>query len=58
MIDFIDNSKRWRAVDCMIKDMDIPLSLSYPGSFIERPIKSQIRKNKKKFSNQFYELVS
>ena len=58
MIDFIDNSKRWRAVDCMIKDMDIPLSLSYPGSFIERPIKSQIRKNKKKFSNEFYELVN
>jgi hypothetical protein len=57
MIDFIDNSKRWRAIDCMIKDMEIPLSLSYPASFRERPIESQIRKKKKKFSNEFYELV-
>ena len=57
LIDFIDNSKRWRAIDCMIKDMEIPLYLSYPGSFKERPVESQIRKKKKKFSNEFYELV-
>ena len=57
LIDFIDNCKRYRAIDCMIKDMEIPLSLSYPASFKERPIESQIRKKKKKFSNEFYERV-
>lgn len=57
MIDFIDEKKRWRAVDCMIKDMGIPLSISYPASFRERPIESQIRKTRKKFSNEFYEFV-
>jgi len=57
MIDFIDKKERWRAIDCMFKDMGVPLSLSYPASFRERPVKSQIRKNRKKFSNEFYELV-
>jgi len=57
MIDFIDKKERWRAIDCMFKDMEISLSLSYPASFRERPVKSQIRKNRKKFSNEFYELV-
>ena len=57
LIKNIDNKKRWRAIDCMMKDMDIPLYLSYPASFIERPIKSQIRKKKQKFSNEFYDLV-
>ena len=37
LIDFIDNCKRYRAIDCMIKDMGVPLYLSYPASFRERP---------------------
>ena len=58
LVENIDNAERWRALDCMFnKFKGVSFYLSYPGSFKERPVNSQIRKDKKKFSNEFYEVV-
>jgi len=56
MLNHVNELKRWRAADIMIHDVPIKNYVSYPASFVERPIQSQIRKDKKKFSNEFYEL--
>jgi len=56
MLNHIDSLKRFRAIDIMIHDIPIKNYVSYPASFKERPLQSQIRKDKKKFSNEFYEL--
>ena len=59
LLNNITYAKRYRAIDIMMKDFTgLTLSISYPGSFKERPVESQIKKSKKnKFSNEFYELV-
>tara|TARA_A100001201_G_scaffold142981_1_gene142814 strand:+ start:1204 stop:1857 length:654 start_codon:yes stop_codon:yes gene_type:complete len=58
LVENVDNAERWRAVDCMLhKFKEVSFYLSYPGSFKEKAIPSQTRKNQKKFSNEFYELV-
>jgi len=58
LLENIENAERLRAIDCMFKKFKgVSFYLSYPGSFKERPVDSQIRKKKKKFSNEFYELV-
>ena len=56
MLNHIDSLKRLRALDVMFYDIPIKNYVSYPASFKERPLQSQIRKDKKKFSNEFYEL--
>jgi hypothetical protein len=56
MLNHIDSLKRLRALDIMFHNIPIKNYVSYPASFIERPLQSQIRKNKKKFSNEFYEI--
>ena len=56
MINHIDSLKSFRAIDIMIHDIPIKNYVSYPASFKERSLQSQIRKDKKKFSNEFYQL--
>lgn len=58
MYDSLDYNGRCRAVDTMIRNAFCPQYVSYPASFVERPDPSQIRANKKKFSNSRYEWVS
>jgi len=59
LVNNIMYAERWRAIDVMIRDFTgLTQSISYPASFRERPVESQIKKRKKKkFSNEFYELV-
>jgi len=59
LLNNITYAKRYRAIDIMMRDFTgLTQSISYPASFKERPLKSQIKKSKKnKFSNEFYELV-
>ena len=49
---------RCRAIDTMIRKTYRNQYVNYPASFVERPIQSQIRDNKKKFSNSNYEWVN
>ena len=51
-------TKRIKAVDTMIRMTHLNQYVSFPASFIEKPIDSQIRDKKKKFSNERYEWVS
>lgn len=59
LVNNIMYAERYRAIDVMIRDFTgLTQSISYPASFRERPVESQIKKRKKKkFSNEFYELV-
>ena len=58
MYDSLDYNGRCRAVDTMLRNAFCPQYVYYPAVFIERPEESQIRKNKRKFSNSKYEHVS
>ena len=49
---------RPRAIDTMIKDAWVSQYLYYPAVFVEKPIQSQIRDKKSKFSNQYYHSVT
>ena len=49
---------RCRAIDTMIRNTYRNQYVYYPACFVERPIQSQIRDNKKKFSNSKYEWVN
>ena len=49
---------RCRAIDTMIRDTFRNQYVYYPACLVERPIQSQIRDNKKKFSNSQYEWVN
>ena len=49
---------RCRAIDTMIRKTYRNQYVYYPASFVERPIQSQIRDKKKKFSNSQYEWVN
>ena len=49
---------RCRAIDTMIRKTYRNQYVYYPACFVERPIQSQIRENKKKFSNSKYEWVN
>jgi len=49
---------RCRAIDTMIRKTYRNQYLYFPAPFVERPVASQIRENKKKFSNSQYEWVS
>lgn len=58
LVNNVERHDRWRAIDCMMYDFTgFTTNVYYPACFIERPVESQIRKNKKKFSNEFYEVV-
>lgn len=58
MIQSATRNGRCRAIDTMIKNTFRNQYVYYPASFVERPIQSQIRDNKKKFSNSQYEWVN
>ena len=58
MYDSLDYNGRCRAVDTMLRNAFTRQFVYYPAVFVERPDPSQIRKNKKKFSNSKYEHVS
>jgi len=49
---------RCRAIDAMIRKTYRNQYLYFPAPFVERPVASQIRDNKKKFSNSQYEWVT
>ena len=49
---------RSRAIDTMIRKTYRNQYLYFPACFVEKPIQSQIRANKKKFSNSKYEWVN
>jgi GR25 family glycosyltransferase involved in LPS biosynthesis len=58
LVENFDRMKRTRAIDIMIREFTgISLYVSYPASFREQAIESQIRKKKKKFSSERYGLV-
>jgi GR25 family glycosyltransferase involved in LPS biosynthesis len=58
MIQSSTRNGRCRAIDTMIRDTFRSQYVYYPACFIERPVESQIRNNKKKFSNSNYEWVN
>lgn len=51
------NCKRYRAIDVMYSQTDIPKCFIYPSVFSEQRIDSDIRKNKKKFATCYYEFI-
>ena len=55
MLQAVEERGRPRAIDTMIKFTMRQQYLLYPAPFIEKEYPSQIRKNKKKHSNEFYE---
>lgn len=55
IIDYVDKKDRVKALDIMIFNIPIKNSFVYPAIFIEERISSTIRKDKSKFSNEFYE---
>tara|TARA_R110000751_G_scaffold300427_1_gene412134 strand:- start:79 stop:735 length:657 start_codon:yes stop_codon:yes gene_type:complete len=57
MLQAVEERGRPRAIDTMVKDTHRKQYLLYPAPFIEKEYPSQIRKNKKKHSNEFYEWV-
>ena len=57
MMDHIESKSRWRAVDIMMKDIPMPQYVLYPARFVERPVPSQIRSKKNKYSNEDYEWI-
>lgn len=52
----INSLKRWRAIDILYINCKFEKKYFYPAIFRERRIESTIRKNKKKFSNEYYML--
>jgi len=57
MLQAVKERGRPRAIDTMIRNTNRIQYLYYPAPFIEKDYPSQIRKKKKKHSNQFYEWV-
>ena len=53
----INSLERYRAIDVLLGNINIPCYYNYPASFIESSEESTISKKSKK-SNQFYEWVS
>ena len=58
MLQAVTERGRPRAIDTMLLHTHKNQYLMYPAPFVERPVKSQIRANKSKFSNSKYERVS
>jgi len=54
MIESIESRPRYRAIDIMMKEIPIPFYVWAPAVFVERPVKSQIRSKKNKFSDESY----
>mgnify|MGYP003637388498 CR=1 FL=1 len=58
ILDFIENYKnRYRAIDIMMYKIPIPTYYNYPANYIEKPLESQIRKNKIKHSDIYYNII-
>ena len=58
MLQAAEGPERCRAIDTMIYKAHVPQYVSYPASFVEEPIASQIRSGKNKFSNSKYEWLT
>ena len=58
MLQAAEGPERSRAIDTMIYKAHVPQYVSYPASFVEEPIASQIRSGKNKFSNSKYEWLT
>jgi len=57
MLQSVTERGRPRAIDTMVRHTHRKQYVSYPASFIERDDPSQIRKKKRKHSNEFYEWI-
>ncbi len=57
MLQSVTERGRPRAIDTMVRHTHRRQYVSYPASFIERDDPSQIRKKKRKHSNEFYEWI-
>ena len=55
MLDYLNQLKRWRAIDVSIHNIPIENYYIYPAIYIEKDIPSTIRKVKRKHSNEYYE---
>lgn len=54
LYDKVINCDRYRAIDVMYSQTDIPKAFVYPALFIEQRLDSDIRENKKKFCDIYY----
>jgi len=57
MFDYVNQLKRWRAVDVSIHNIPIENYYIYPAIYIERDLQSNIRKVKRKHPNQYYQFI-
>jgi GR25 family glycosyltransferase involved in LPS biosynthesis len=55
MLDYLNQLKRWRAIDVSIHNIPIENYYVYPAIYIEKDLQSNIRKIKKKHPNEYYE---
>jgi hypothetical protein len=58
MLQAAEERGRPKAIDTMILHTNRNQYVLYPAPFVERPIPSQIRKKKRKFSNEYYEWIN
>ena len=57
LYDKIISCDRYRAIDVMYSQTDIPKSFVYPALFTEQRLDSDIRENKKKFCDIYYKFT-
>jgi len=57
MVDYLNQLKRWRAVDVCIHNIPIQNYYVYPAIYIEKDLQSNIRKTKRKHPNQYYQFI-
>lgn len=55
MLDYLNQLKRWRAIDVSIHNIPIENYYVYPAIYIEKDLQSNIRKVKRKHPNEYYE---
>jgi hypothetical protein len=56
LLEEINSYNRWRAIDILYMKSKVPKKYYYPAIFRERPLGSTIRKQKRKFANEFYRI--
>lgn len=56
LLEEINSLNRWRAIDILFMKSKVLKKYYYPAIFRERPLGSTIRKNKRKYANEFYRI--
>ena len=57
IVNHIEKLKRYRAIDILLFNIEIPTYYNYPANYIEKDIISTIRKNKSKHSDIYYKWI-